>query len=156
MHARAQAPGGSSIAVPGVRLLAESEQPDALLRTLGPAGVPVVLRAPGSGSPASQAANGGAHLPQYQLHPHYQHSSQQQQHGLGGGPDLPPGMSAAAAAAAAALASAAAAAAADPPYVRYVGPTPDDMDLAIEYDLDEEDEQWLEAYNEQVRCIGGY
>ena len=29
-------------------------------------------------------------------------------------------------------------------------PTPDDMDLAVEYDLDEEDEEWLEQYNEEM------
>ena len=32
-------------------------------------------------------------------------------------------------------------------YVRYMMPTPDDWDQAIEYDLDEDDEKWLEAYN---------
>ena len=40
---------------------------------------------------------------------------------------------------------------ADPPYVRYLEPTPDDLDLQVEYDLDEEDEEWLEAFNERVR-----
>ena len=32
-------------------------------------------------------------------------------------------------------------------YMRYMQPTPDDLDQAIEYDLDEEDETWLEKYN---------
>lgn len=32
-------------------------------------------------------------------------------------------------------------------YIRYMQPTPDELDQAIEYDLDEEDEQWLKAYN---------
>lgn len=35
--------------------------------------------------------------------------------------------------------------------------TPDDLDLQVEYDLDEEDEEWLEGYNEKVggqRCLG--
>ena len=32
-------------------------------------------------------------------------------------------------------------------YMRYMQPTPDDLDQAIEYDLDEEDEAWLEKYN---------
>jgi len=36
---------------------------------------------------------------------------------------------------------------ADPPYVRHVQPTPDDLDLALEYDMDEEDEQWLIEFN---------
>ena len=57
------------------------------------------------------------------------------------------GRSAAAVAAAAAWSSAQAALASDPPFIRYVQPTPDDMDLAIEYDLDEDDEEWLNGYN---------
>lgn len=32
-------------------------------------------------------------------------------------------------------------------YMRYMQPTPDDFDQAIEYDLDEEDEKWLAKYN---------
>eukprot|EP00889_Picochlorum_renovo_P005275 jgi/Picre1/32305/NNA_007651.t1 len=32
-------------------------------------------------------------------------------------------------------------------YIRYMQPTPDELDQAIEYDLDDEDEQWLKAYN---------
>lgn len=38
----------------------------------------------------------------------------------------------------------------DPPYVRYLEPTPDDLDLTVEYDLDEEDEEWLEDFNDKV------
>lgn len=34
-------------------------------------------------------------------------------------------------------------------YLRYMQPTPDDLDQAIEYDLDEEDEKWLEKYNKK-------
>lgn len=34
-------------------------------------------------------------------------------------------------------------------YMRYMMPTPDDWDQAIEYDLDEDDERWLEAYNQR-------
>lgn len=44
----------------------------------------------------------------------------------------------------------------DPPYVRYLEPTPDDLDLSVEYDVDEEDEEWLEVFNERVRaCMCG-
>jgi hypothetical protein len=42
----------------------------------------------------------------------------------------------------------------DPPYVRYLEPTPDDLDLQVEYDLDEEDEAWLEDFNEKVGLAG--
>ena len=31
-------------------------------------------------------------------------------------------------------------------YVRYVVPTPDDEEATVEYDLDEEDEEWLQQY----------
>lgn len=34
-----------------------------------------------------------------------------------------------------------------------VQPTPDDLDLAVEYDLDEDDEEWLEQYNTEVRLV---
>jgi hypothetical protein len=71
-----------------------------------------------------------------------------------GGPDIHGG-SAAAAAVAAAWSSAQAALASDPPFIRYVQPTPDDVDLSIEYDLDEEDEEWLAKYNESVKKSGG-
>lgn len=40
---------------------------------------------------------------------------------------------------------------ADPPYVRYVQLTPDDLDLSIEYDLDEEDEEWLAKFNKATK-----
>lgn len=75
----------------------------------------------------------------------------------GGDTSLPDvhGSSAAAAAVAAAWSSAQAALASDPPFLRYVQPTPDDLDLAIEYDLDEEDEEWLATYNESVKRHGG-
>jgi hypothetical protein len=36
-------------------------------------------------------------------------------------------------------------------YMRYMMPTPDDWDQAIEYDLDEDDEKWLEAYNRRTK-----
>lgn len=36
-------------------------------------------------------------------------------------------------------------------YIRYMMPTPDDWDQAIEYDLDEDDEKWLEAYNRRSK-----
>ena len=36
-------------------------------------------------------------------------------------------------------------------YMRYMMPTPDDWDQAIEYDLDEDDEKWLEAYNRRSK-----
>ncbi|KAK2079583.1 hypothetical protein QBZ16_001978 [Prototheca wickerhamii] len=39
----------------------------------------------------------------------------------------------------------------DPPYSRYVQPTPDELELAIEYDLDEDDEAWLARYNAEAR-----
>lgn len=68
-----------------------------------------------------------------------------------GGPDTSGRPSAAAAAAAAAWRSAEAALASDPPYFRYVQPTPDDLDLAIEYDLDDEDEDWLEEHNKEAK-----
>ena len=64
------------------------------------------------------------------------------------------GRSPAAVAAAAAWSSAQAALASDPPYSRYVQATPDDLDLAIEYDLDEEDEEWLAKYNKNVKKGG--
>lgn len=64
------------------------------------------------------------------------------------------GRSPAAVAAAAAWSSAQAALASDPPYIRYVQPTPDDQDLAIEYDLDEEDEEWLAEYNKGAKKTG--
>lgn len=64
------------------------------------------------------------------------------------------GRSPAAVAAAAAWSSAQAALASDPPYIRYVQPTPDDQDLAIEYDLDEEDEEWLAEYNKGTKKTG--
>ena len=35
-------------------------------------------------------------------------------------------------------------------YVRYVVPTPDHEEATVEYDLDEEDEQWLQQHNRQV------
>ena len=35
-------------------------------------------------------------------------------------------------------------------YIRYVVPTPDDEEATVEYDLDEEDEQWLQQHNRQV------
>ena len=35
-------------------------------------------------------------------------------------------------------------------YIRYVVPTPDDEEATVEYDLDEEDEQWLQQYSRQV------
>lgn len=36
-------------------------------------------------------------------------------------------------------------------YMRYMMPTPDDWDQAIEYDLDEDDEKWLEGYNRRSK-----
>ncbi len=35
-------------------------------------------------------------------------------------------------------------------YIRYVVPTPDDEEATVEYDLDEEDEEWLQQHNSQV------
>ena len=35
-------------------------------------------------------------------------------------------------------------------YVRYVVPTPDDQEATVEYDLDEEDEEWLQKHNLHV------
>lgn len=35
-------------------------------------------------------------------------------------------------------------------YVRYVVPTPDDEEATVEYDLDEEDEEWLQQHNHKV------
>ena len=35
-------------------------------------------------------------------------------------------------------------------YVRYVVPTPDDEEATVEYDLDEEDEEWLKRHNHKV------
>ena len=35
-------------------------------------------------------------------------------------------------------------------YVRYVVPTPDDEEATVEYDLDEEDEEWLQRHNHKV------
>ena len=35
-------------------------------------------------------------------------------------------------------------------YVRYVVPTPDDEEATVEYDLDEEDEEWLQLHNHKV------
>ncbi|KAL4431305.1 hypothetical protein ABPG75_006561 [Micractinium tetrahymenae] len=66
------------------------------------------------------------------------------------GPDVA-GTSAAAQAASAAWRSAEMAVALDPPYIRYVQPTPDDLDLAVEYDLDEEDEEWLAQFNAEAK-----
>ncbi|PSC74628.1 Soluble inorganic pyrophosphatase 2 [Micractinium conductrix] len=66
------------------------------------------------------------------------------------GPDVA-GTSAAARAASDAWRSAKRAVALDPPYIRYVQPTPDDLDLAVEYDLDDEDEEWLEAFNTEAK-----
>ena len=31
-------------------------------------------------------------------------------------------------------------------YIRYVVPTPDDEEATVEYDLDEDDEEWLQRY----------
>ena len=39
----------------------------------------------------------------------------------------------------------------DPPYVRFVQPTPDDLYLSVEYDMDEEDEDWLAAFNKKEK-----
>ena len=36
-------------------------------------------------------------------------------------------------------------------YIRYMQPTPDDLDQSIEYDLDDEDEEWLIRYNRLKR-----
>jgi hypothetical protein len=36
-------------------------------------------------------------------------------------------------------------------YIRYMQPTPDDWDQAIEYDLDEDDEKWLDSYNRRAK-----
>ena len=36
-------------------------------------------------------------------------------------------------------------------YIRYVVPTPDDQEATVEYDLDEEDEEWLQKHNSHVR-----
>ena len=35
-------------------------------------------------------------------------------------------------------------------YIRYVVPTPDDEEATVEYDLDEEDEQWLQQHSRHV------
>lgn len=35
-------------------------------------------------------------------------------------------------------------------YIRYVVPTPDDQEATVEYDLDEEDEEWLQKHNSHV------
>ena len=35
-------------------------------------------------------------------------------------------------------------------YIRYVVPTPDDEEATVEYDLDEEDEEWLQRHNHKV------
>lgn len=35
-------------------------------------------------------------------------------------------------------------------YIRYVVPTPDDEEATVEYDLDEEDEEWLQQHNHKV------
>jgi hypothetical protein len=37
-------------------------------------------------------------------------------------------------------------------YIRYMQPTPDDLDQAIEYDMDDEDELWLAKYNKQAKA----
>jgi len=37
-------------------------------------------------------------------------------------------------------------------YIRYMQPTPDDLDQAIEYDMDDEDEVWLAKYNKQAKA----
>ena len=36
-------------------------------------------------------------------------------------------------------------------YIRYVVPTPDDEEATVEYDLDEEDEEWLQKHNHKVQ-----
>lgn len=36
-------------------------------------------------------------------------------------------------------------------YIRYVVPTPDDEEATVEYDLDEEDEEWLQKHNHKVK-----
>ncbi|EFN51054.1 hypothetical protein CHLNCDRAFT_141564 [Chlorella variabilis] len=61
------------------------------------------------------------------------------------------GTSAAALAASAAWQSAELAVALDLPYIRYVQPTPDDLDLAVEFNLDEDDEEWLAQYNVEAK-----
>lgn len=42
----------------------------------------------------------------------------------------------------------------DPPFIRYIQPTPDELDLSVEYDLDEDDVVWLANYNQSVSKKG--
>ncbi|KFM26242.1 Soluble inorganic pyrophosphatase 2 [Auxenochlorella protothecoides] len=117
---------GSGIAVPRATLLPPALQPDVML--LAGEGPPIVEHRMGgedaTPGPASEAKGG---------------------RGDGGsGSASPPPAAAAAAALPPQLQR-------DPPYTRYVQPTPDELELAIEYDLDEEDEEWLEAHNAEAR-----
>eukprot|EP00887_Chlorella_sp_A99_P008161 scaffold12.g8161.t1 len=98
--------------------------------------VPRIRALPAREQPDVLAAAGPAAVPVVQRAP---------EEGPSGAP-LPAGGRAAAGAAAQGDALSA-----DPPYIRYVQPTPDELDLAVEYDLDEEDEEWLAAFNEQAR-----
>ena len=41
-------------------------------------------------------------------------------------------------------------------YIRYVVPTPDDQEATVEYDLDEEDEEWLQKHNSRVRLLSAH
>ena len=117
----------ASIRVPTFRMLPESHWPDDLLAKAD-SKVRLVYRAPGGGAVSAYVGSESSHSISTD-------SASMEYFNVPSLPGWPKGE--------ASLAK-------DPPFIRYIQPTPDELDLSVEYDLDEDDEAWLEKFNREA------